>query len=261
MYIDTHAHLYANDFSDDSAHMINRAIEAGVERIILPNIDETSVEPMLNLTAQYPCHLFPLIGLHPTSVNSNYLCQLRTIESWLKEKSFYGIGETGIDLYWDKTFLQEQIDSFKIQLSWARDLNIPVVIHVRNSFDETIEAIEKMQDGRLQGVFHCFTGTHNEALRIIDLGFHLGIGGVVTFKNSTLTQFLSGIDLNRILLETDAPYLAPAPFRGRRNESSYLTHIALKVSEIYGLPLEEIARQTTSNAELLFRLETQNPVK
>ncbi len=258
MYIDTHAHLYAGEFNDDSDDMISRAIDAGVERMILPNIDGTSVEYMVNLAAKHPGHLFPLIGLHPTSVNSDYTSQLNTIESWLKEHPFYGIGETGIDLYWDKTFLKEQTESFKIQLSWARELNLPVVIHVRNSFHETIEVIKEMQDGRLKGVFHCFTGTHNEAIKIIDLGFHLGIGGVVTFKNSTLPAFLSEINLNRILLETDAPYLAPVPFRGKRNESSYLTYIARKVSEIYGLSIEETAQQTSANAELLFSLE-RNP--
>lgn len=259
MYIDTHAHLYAGEFSADSAAMVSRALSAGVSRIVLPNIDDTSIPMMCSLAAEYPEHLFPLIGLHPTSVDSNFAGKIAVIESSLRDRSYIGIGETGIDLYWDKSFLKEQIESFTIQLTWARDLNIPVIIHVRDSFPETLATVRKMQDGRLRGIFHCFSGNPEEANEVLDLGFHIGIGGVVTFKNSTLHTFLSAIDINRIVLETDAPYLAPVPYRGKRNESSYLPIIAKRVAELYDLPVEAIARITTANAESLFDFGNNQP--
>ena len=252
MLIDTHAHLYAEEFSDDRDAMIMKASAAGVKKIILPNIDVDSVSPMLGLAGKYPGICFPLMGLHPTSVDGNYKDQLKQIGTLLKNQRFYGIGETGIDLYWDTTWQKEQEISFRWHLETAREMRLPVVIHVRNSFDEVYNILKEEQDGSLRGVFHCFSGTQEEAFKVIDAGFFLGIGGVVTFRNSNLDQILSGIGINHVLLETDAPYLAPVPYRGKRNESGYLGLIAAKIAEIYGQPPESIAEATTRNAEHLF---------
>lgn len=252
MLVDTHAHLYAEEFSSDRDAMINNAFAAGVKKIILPNIDVESVTPMLELAGKYPRSCFPLIGLHPTSVNGNYKDQLHRMEELLKSHSFYGIGETGIDLYWDKTWLKEQEESFRWHLQIARELKFPVVIHVRNSFQEVYTILKEEQNGSLRGIFHCFSGTREDAFKVIDAGFSLGIGGVVTFRNSDLPQVLQAIDLHHVLLETDAPYLAPVPFRGKRNESGYIRMIAGKIAEIYGLSLEKVAEVTTRNAEQMF---------
>lgn len=252
MYIDTHAHIYSDDFDDDRDMMISNALQAGVEKIVLPNIDEGSIDKMIRLSKQYPGICFPLMGLHPTSVTENYKDQLDAIECLFTKYKFYGVGETGIDLYWDTSKTEEQKDAFRIQLRWAKHLKIPVVIHVRNSFDEVFSVLSHEQDGTLRGVFHCFAGNISEARKITDIGFLLGIGGVVTFKNSRLHETLSQIAIDNIVLETDSPYLAPMPHRGRRNECAYLVYIAQKLSEIYGIKPNKVGEITTHNARILF---------
>lgn len=252
MLIDTHAHLYSEDFAEDRDEIITNAIQRGVQKIVLPNIDENSIDSMLDLSSSYPDVCFPLMGLHPTSVGENYKEQLKTVESWLGKRDFFGIGETGIDLYWDTTYRKEQEDAFRIQLQMARSLQKPVVIHVRNSFNEVYEILKEEQDGNLLGVFHCFSGSVSEAQKIIEIGFSMGIGGVVTFKNSNLPATLAQVDIKHIVLETDAPYLAPMPHRGKRNESAFLLQIAEKLSDIYGIDISEVSVKTSANAELLF---------
>jgi TatD DNase family protein len=252
MLVDTHAHLYADDFNDDRDDVIGNALEAGVKKIVLPNIDTASIAGMLSLARQYPGICFPLMGLHPTSVDSQYKEKLNEVESWLGKEKFYGIGETGIDLYWDKTWAKEQADSFRRHLLIARNMNLPVVIHVRNSFDEVYTIVKEEQNGNLRGVFHCFSGSTEEAKKATGCGFHLGIGGVLTFRNSNLSTILPEVDIRKIVLETDSPYLAPVPHRGRRNESAYLVKIVEKMAETYEMNTEQIARITTENAEMLF---------
>ena len=252
MLIDTHAHLYSEDFDDDRDKIVRNAIQSGVQKIILPNIDENSIESMLELSNAYPEVCFPLMGLHPTSVGENYKDQLQIVESWLGRRNFIAIGETGIDLYWDKTYQKEQEDAFRIQLQIARSLHKPVVIHIRNSFNEVYEILNNEQDGNLCGVFHCFSGSITEAQKIIDIGFSMDIGGVVTFKNSNLPETLQQVDIKHVILETDSPYLAPMPHRGKRNESAFLLKIADKVANIYGIDVAEVSLKTTANAKMLF---------
>jgi TatD DNase family protein len=252
MLIDTHAHLYSEDFDDDRDKIVRNAIQSGVQKIILPNIDENSIESMLELSNAYPEVCFPLMGLHPTSVGENYKDQLQIVESWLGRRNFIAIGETGIDLYWDKNYQKEQEDAFRIQLQIARSLHKPVVIHIRNSFNEVYEILNNEQDGNLCGVFHCFSGSITEAQKIIDIGFSMGIGGVVTFKNSNLPETLQQVDIKHVILETDSPYLAPMPHRGKRNESAFLLKIADKVANIYGIDVAEVSLKTTANAKMLF---------
>lgn len=254
MLVDTHAHLYSGDFSNDRDKMIRDAMDAGVGKIILPNIDSSSIEGMMALTDKYPGICFPLMGLHPTSVDNTYPEHLKIVDQWLEKGIFFGIGETGIDLYWDKTWQKEQEKAFRYQLQIARSMNLPVVIHVRNSFHEVFSILGEEQDGNLRGVFHCFSGSAEEADKISDLGFYMGIGGVVTYKNSTLPETLSNVPLSNLVLETDAPYLAPVPYRGRRNESAYLVKTAEKIGEIYDLSASEVANITTRNAETLFNI-------
>lgn len=252
MFIDTHSHIYLKDFDDDRDEMIRRAIDNGIRKIILPNIDNSSIKSMINLAESYPDICYPLMGLHPTSVNNNYKDELNAVEQWLETKKFYGIGETGIDLYWDKTYIKEQIDSFSLQIKLAKKYRLPLIIHVRNSFDEVFEVMDSLIDENLKGVFHCFTGDLAQANKILTYGFKLGIGGVLTFKNSNLDNIIKEIDLNHIILETDSPYLAPVPKRGKRNESSYLIYTAVKLAEIKYMKVEQIADITTKNAYDLF---------
>lgn len=252
MLVDTHAHLYAEEFSGDRNLAIDRAVQAGVRKIILPNIDKDSVEPMIELSDLFPGTCFPMMGLHPTSVNDDFREQISKVEHWLSQRKFYGIGEIGIDLYWDKSHLREQQEAFRIQLGMAKSARLPVVIHVRDSFDEVFSILEKEQDGTLSGIFHCFSGDTEQARKVTGQGFHLGIGGVVTFKNSNLPEVLQETDIRHILLETDAPYLAPVPYRGRRNESAYLTLIAGKIAGIYDMSPDDVAAKTTFTAEQLF---------
>jgi TatD DNase family protein len=252
MLVDTHAHIYTGDFSDDRDKVITEAVAKGVGRIIMPNIDAASVESMLEVSRKYPGNCYPMLGLHPTSVKSDYKKELDTLLHWLGDENFTGIGEVGIDLYWSQTHLREQQDAFRQQLRIARDRCLPLSIHVRNSFEEVFTILEEEQDGTLTGVFHCFSGNIAEAEKIIKAGFYLGIGGVVTFNNNKLADSLKEVDLHHLVLETDAPWLSP--YRGKRNECSYLPIIAEKLSSIYQLPLEEVARITTANAFSLFKI-------
>lgn len=254
MLVDTHSHIYSEDFSNDIEEVIQRAFENDVRKIVLPNIDSSSLKKMLDLTDRYPQICFPLIGLHPTSVNEDYEDELELIEFWITKRKFFGIGEVGIDLYWDKTFVAEQTDAFRRQIRMAKKHQLPVVVHVRESFDEVFTVLNEEKDEHLKGVFHSFTGTVEQAELAIGIGFKLGINGIVTFKNSGLDQLLRKVDPAHILLETDSPYLTPVPFRGKRNESSYLVYVAQKVAEIYQMPVAEITRITAETAEQLFKI-------
>ncbi len=252
--IDTHTHLYLKQFNEDIDLVINRSKEIGVKKFIFPAIDSSYFNDMKNLKDKYPDNIYLMSGLHPTYVKENYKDELDFVVSSLKTHDCVAVGEIGIDLYWDKSFLIEQQETFTFQIRLAIKHDLPIVIHCREAFDEIFEILDKENCEKLRGVFHCFTGTLEQAKRAIDLGFVLGIGGVVTFKNGGIDKFLNQIDLKHIVLETDAPYLAPVPFRGKRNESSYIIHVIKKLSEIYGLSNEEIADITTKNAEKVFAL-------
>ena len=252
--IDTHTHLYLNQFKDDIDKVIQRSIDKGINKFIFPAIDSTHFDDMHDLKNKYPGSIYLMSGLHPTNVKENYKEELEFVVNSLKSHSYVAIGEIGIDLYWDKTYLKQQQDAFEFQIRLAIKNDLPIVIHCREAFNEIFEILDKENCSKLRGVFHCFTGTLEQANRAINLGFKLGIGGVVTFKNGGIDKFLSQIDLKHIVVETDSPYLAPVPFRGKRNESSYITHVIDKLSEIYGLPIKEIASVTTKNAEKVFAL-------
>lgn len=256
-FIDTHTHLYLNEFDSDRSAVIERAIDKGISKFLLPNIDTETVESLLNLCRQYPANCFPMLGLHPTSVKADWKAQLAGFESVLFSNAhpFIAIGEIGLDFYWDKSFAEAQIKALRMQFEWAKKLNLPVAIHTREAFPEMLDEIEKAQDGSLRGVLHCFTGDLAEAQRAIDLGFLLGIGGVLTYKKSALPEIIQQIDVKHLILETDAPFLPPVPYRGKRNESAYLFETALKLATIKQLSMEEIARQTTQNAIELFKLK------
>jgi TatD DNase family protein len=249
---DTHTHLYSEEFDQDRSEMIQRAIDAGVTRFFIPAIDSTCIEAMYDLEKNYPDHVFLMMGLHPTYVKDNYLEELQHVENELAKRKFYAIGEIGIDLYWDKTHLIEQQMAFRRQIQWAKKYKLPIVIHCREAFDEIFEILEEEKSPELYGIFHCFSGTYEQALSAISYNMKLGIGGVVTFKNGKIDQFLNQIDLEHIVLETDSPYLAPIPYRGKRNESSYLINVLDKLSQIYGLSIDEIARITTDNSKVIF---------
>jgi len=252
--IDTHTHLYLNQFREDIDDVIAQAKENGVKKFIFPAIDSSHFERMHNLKKKYPNDIFLMSGLHPTDVKENYKDELDFVVNTLKTNSYVAIGEIGIDLYWEKSFLKQQQDAFKFQIRLAIKHDLPIVIHCREAFNEIFEILDKENCDKLGGVFHCFTGTLEEAQRAINLGFILGIGGVVTFKNGGIDKFLHKIDLKNIVLETDSPYLAPVPFRGKRNESSYIIYVLEKLSEIYGISKEKIAEITSKNAEKVFRL-------
>jgi TatD DNase family protein len=254
MLIDTHTHLFLPEFNEDRTAVVDRAVEAGVIKMILPNVDGSTVCGMLSLADRYPDNCYPCIGLHPTSVRKDFQEELEHVRNLLVSGKFYAIGETGIDLYWDKSFLAEQTEAFRSQIILAETFHLPLIIHCRNSFEEIISIIEKMNHGQLTGVFHSFAGDRGQAARIINNGFKLGIGGIVTYKNSGLDQVLAGIDIKHIVLETDAPYLTPVPFRGKRNESRYLTYMAGKLAEIYQIPVGEVADTTTATARQLFNM-------
>lgn len=258
MYTDSHTHLYLDAFEGDRDQMIHRALEAGVSRMFLPNIDSSSIDPLYSLVEKYPSHCFPMMGLHPTSVKENFRDELKIIESCLDQRQVIAIGETGIDLYWDTTFYAQQAEAFRTQIRWARERKLPLVIHARESFREIYQILDEAGGGDLRGVFHSFTGTLEELHKALSYNMMIGINGIVTFKNSGLGEVVKEIPPDRILLETDAPFLAPVPFRGKRNESSYLLKTAAKVAEIYNLTLEEIGHLTTRNALQLFQLSTPN---
>ncbi len=250
---DTHTHLFAEEFNADMADMIQRAIDKGVTKCFLPNIDVSSISALLKAADDFPVICLPMMGLHPCSVDTNFEQQLAEIKPWFEKRKFFGVGEIGIDLFHDVTFAEQQKTAFRTQINWAKELNLPIIIHCRNSFKEVMEIVAELHDSSLKGIFHCFTGTTEEAHQVMDLKtFKMGIGGVVTYKNSTLPQVLAGIPLSYIVLETDSPYLPPVPFRGKRNESSYIYYVADKLSEIYRFPIEKIAEATTQNAMDVF---------
>lgn len=255
-FIDTHSHLYSEQFDKDRSIVISEAISLGVTTILLPNISSNYTKRMLDLCNKFPDNCHPMIGLHPCDVNKeNYDIEITHIEEQLATGNYIGVGEIGLDLYWDKTTFKIQKKAFIHQIKLAKKYQLPIAIHVRNAFPEAIEIIEDMNDENLKGVFHCFTGDIQDANRIINLEeFYLGIGGVLTFKNSGLEKTISKIDLKYVILETDAPYLAPVPFRGKRNESKYIIHIAEKLAEIKNTNIENIAKTTTKNAQNLFQL-------
>jgi len=252
MLIDTHTHLYAEEFKEDRGALIGKAISLGIEKFYLPNIDSRSIDGMLAVEKQYPKNCFAMMGLHPCSVNENVNTELALVKDWLGKRQFAAIGEVGIDLYWDKTFFEEQKQAFKTQIDWALAYNYPIVIHCRQAFDEIYEILigfKKLP----KAIFHCFSGNLEQAKKIIDLGdFKLGIGGVVTFKNSGLDHVIENTAIEHLVIETDAPYLAPIPFRGKRNEPAYLLSVVKKISEIKGLSTEEVAILTSKNASFIF---------
>ena len=252
MITDTHTHLYAEQFDEDRDQMIQKAINLGIKRFFIPAIDSSYYEKMFALERAFPENIFLMAGLHPTHVKDDFMEELDMVKKQLNSHNFYAIGEIGMDLYWDKTYVKEQKEAFLIQISWAKERGLPIVIHCRDAFDEIFEVLDKVNDDRLFGIFHCFTGNKQQALQIIDYGFKLGIGGVLTFKNGGLDKFLAEIPLEHIVLETDSPYLAPVPYRGKRNESSYLIHILDKLIDIYDLTREEIAKVTTENSHKIF---------
>ena len=252
--IDTHTHLYLDQFKQDIDKVISRAKENGVSKFIFPAIDSSHFQNMHNLKNRYPENIYLMTGLHPTDVKENYKQELDFITKTLKNHNYVAIGEIGIDLYWDKSFLKQQQEAFRFQIRLAIKNDLPIVIHCREAFDEIFEILNQENCDTLRGIFHCFTGDLNQAKKAISLGFLLGIGGVVTFKNGGIDKFLNQIDLNHIVLETDSPYLAPVPHRGKRNESSYIIYVLEKLSELYKIPKEEIALVTTNNAKKMFSL-------
>lgn len=252
MITDTHTHLYSESFADDRSEMIQRALQLGVTRFFIPAIDSTYTQAMYDLEAAYPEHMFLMAGLHPTYVKENVQQELAHVAQQLSARKFYAVGEIGIDLYWDKTFLKEQQEAFITQIAWAKQYDLPIVIHCRDAFDEVFEILEETKSPELRGIFHCFTGTYEQALQAIACGMKLGIGGVVTFKNGQIDQFIAQIDPSHIVLETDSPYLAPNPYRGKRNESAYIVEVLNKLAALYQITPEELAQITTQNSKAIF---------
>ena len=254
MLIDTHAHLYLEEFASDREAMIERAFSSGVSKIYMPNIDSGHIGDLLALEQSYPEQCFAMMGLHPCYVKENVTSELKVVEGWLKKRKFCAIGEIGLDFYWDKTlkFKTQQCQALRQQLDWARQYQLPVILHTRNATQECIREITQRQDGTLTGIFHCFSGTLEQAREIISLGFYLGIGGVVTFKNAGLDKIVEQIDLSHLVLETDSPYLAPVPFRGKQNESAHLRLVAEKVAQLKETDMETVALITSANAQKIF---------
>jgi TatD DNase family protein len=250
--IDTHTHLYHEEFKNDIKDVIKSAKEIGITKFYLPNIDSTSINDMLLLEKQFPDECIAMMGLHPCSVNEQYKSELKLVEDWLAKRSFAAVGEIGLDYYWDQTFIKEQKEAFSLQIEWALQYNLPIVIHSRNSLQDCIDIVKQHQNGKLKGIFHCFGGTLDEAKQIIDLGFLMGIGGVVTYKKAGLAELLTHISTAHLVLETDAPYLTPVPFRSKRNEPAYLIHVIEKIAEAKGISVEEVISATTANAQKLF---------
>lgn len=250
--VDTHTHLYLSQFDGDRAEVIARAQKLGIQKFYLPNIDSTSVDSMLKMETDYPGTCFPMMGLHPCSVKHDFEEELAMVKDWLFRRPFSAVGEIGIDLHWDKSTLKEQKEAFLKQIKWAKTLGLPIVIHSREATDLIIEMLQSVHDEKLRGIFHCFTGTPKQGAAIIDMGFYLGIGGVVTFKNGGLDKTAVDLPLDRLVLETDSPYLTPTPFRGKRNESAHIRLVAERLAEVKGIDLEEVAVITTANAEKIF---------
>ena len=253
MFIDTHTHLFVEQFNEDREEVVQRATDAGVEVMLLPNIDLESIPQMNELAAKYPNNCFPMMGLHPGSVDQNWKQTLQTIEKELFENKYIAVGEIGIDLYWSREFEEAQKEVFRQQVLWAKELGKPIVIHSREAFDEIFEIIDELNDESLTGIFHCFTGTLEQANHVIDYGgFKMGLGGVLTYKKSGLDKVIENVDLKHLVLETDSPYLPPTPYRGKRNESSYLLHIAEKLADVQSITLKQVAEVTTQNAKEIF---------
>ena len=254
-WTDTHAHIYSDEFLPDREDVLSRAREAGVEKIYMPNIDHTSIDAMLEVEMKYPGQCFAMMGLHPCSVKTDFQKELYLVEQWLGKRKFHAVGEIGTDLYWDKTFWEQQKEAFVIQVNWAKKHKLPIIIHCRESIDQTIELLEPLVDKTLRGIFHCFSGDAAQAKRIIAMGFYLGLGGVATFKNGGLDKVLPEVPMDRIVLETDSPYLAPVPHRGKRNEPSYIPLIANKVCNLMNVAVEELQKTTSANAGKIFDMK------
>jgi len=251
--IDTHTHLYDEQFDEDRIEMIQRAIDSGVERMYLPNCDATTIEPMFEVEGKFPNQCFAMMGLHPCYVKENVDEELNIIRKWLDDRKFCAVGEIGLDYYWDKSFVELQKRAFRTQIEWALEFDIPIVIHTREATKDTIDIVKEYRAKGIKGVFHCFSGSYETAMQIIDMGFYLGIGGVLTYKNAGLQEVVQRLDLKHLVLETDAPYLTPAPFRGKRNESHYVHYVAQKLSELKDVSIDELDRITTTNANELFK--------
>jgi TatD DNase family protein len=252
--VDTHTHIYDHQFSLDRNETVQRALDAGVKMMLLPNVDVSTIVPMLELHEQYPDCTRMMMGLQPEEVKEDYKEVLSLMEKELERGIYVGVGEIGLDFYWDATFEKQQFDAFETQLDWAKQLCLPLSIHCRNAFEKMVKILEKKQDGGLHGIMHCFTGTEEEAKVYLELGFHLGLGGVTTYKNCSVKDYLPNLPLNRIVLETDAPYLSPVPCRGKRNEPAFLVHTARRIADILQMPLEDFVAATTANAKALFQL-------
>jgi TatD DNase family protein len=253
-FIDTHAHLYSSPLKENIEGIMKNAMDNGIDTIIMPAIDSTTLEAMLEVEKTYPENCMAMMGLHPCSVKENVKEELAIIEAQLQKRKFIAIGEIGLDYYWDKTFTTEQMHAFEIQMQWALDYKLPIAIHTRNAMGETIEAVKPFAKKGLRGIFHCFSGSKESAEQIISMDFHLGLGGVLTYKNAGVAEAIKDIPMEWLVLETDAPYLSPVPYRGKTNEPSYMIQVAMKLAEIKNLPLHEIASITTNNAEKLFGL-------
>lgn len=254
MFIDTHCHLYLDEFKQDLKEVMNRAELQQVQKFYLPAIDSTEIDNMLALEQKFPGKCFAMMGLHPCSVKENYREELIIVKEWFNRRKFVAVGEIGLDFYWDKTFTQQQFEAFRMQIEWSVQYNRPIVIHTRNAIQETIDVVREFTPRGVKGIFHCFGGSYQNAKEILDAGFYLGIGGVLTYKKSGLAEVLEKIDLSHMVLETDSPYLTPVPFRGKRNESSYLKYIAEKLAQVKNVSVEEVAAITTANAEKIFGL-------
>ena len=253
MFIDTHTHLFSKQFNNDRKEMIERALANGIEKMLLPNIDKDSIEALLQCVNDFPECCLPMMGVHPCSIGENYEEELSIAKTELDKGKYIAVGEIGMDYYWDSTFKEQQKDAFRRQIGWAKEMKLPIAIHTRNSFDDAYEIVHEMNDENLRGVFHCFTGSHEEARKVIELGdFYLGIGGVLTFKNSGLDAVIPEIPMKYLLLETDSPYLAPVPYRGKRNESAYIKEIATALAGLKNISIEEVAAVTSVNARMLF---------
>ncbi len=251
-FIDTHAHLYDESILPEIDAILNNAVAVGIEKIIMPGIDSTCIDDMLLLEHTYPKQCIAMMGLHPCYVKENYVTELAIVEDWLSKRKFVAIGEIGLDFYWDKTFTEQQYKAFETQMQWAIDYNTPIVIHTRNAMGETIEAVKPFAKKGLRGAFHCFSGSKESAQQIIEMGFYLGLGGVLTYKNAGVAEAIKNIPMEFLFLETDAPYLPPVPYRGKKNEPAFMIEVAKKLAEIKQIPLHEVAEITTANAERLF---------
>lgn len=254
MFVDTHTHLFVDAFDEDRTEIVQKAISSGVEKMLLPNIDIDTIDAMNELAKSFPSNCFAMMGLHPGSIKEDWEDRLEIIRKHLFTGDYVAVGEIGMDLYWDKTFVKEQAEAFRMQVEWAKELKLPIVIHAREAFEPIFEILDEINDDSLTGVFHCFTGTLEQANHVLAYGgFKLGIGGVLTYKKAELDKVLEQVDLKHLILETDSPYLPPVPYRGKRNESSYILHIAEKLTEVYNVPLSKIEEMTTASARELFQ--------